>query len=117
MKSNACPRAVIMSKVQGHLCLTGRLLVAAWYCSVGVLGFTLNYQVKDIAKAAAGLERAMAESGFLKPQPCLCCTVGWAAPFLTRSSLLGSVIQSHAVALGPREASNRPRGGSQASVP
>jgi hypothetical protein len=34
----------------------------------------------------------MAESGFLNPLLCLCCTIGGAALFLKRSSPLGLVI-------------------------
>jgi hypothetical protein len=81
-----------MRKPQNYLWLAARLIFAAWYFGVGVLGFILNDRTKDIAQATTGLERAMAESGFLNPLLCLCCTVGGAALFLKRSSPLGLVI-------------------------
>ena len=81
-----------MRKLQNYLWLAARLIFAAWYFGVGVLGFILNDRTKDIAQATTGLERAMAESGFLNPLLCLCCTVGGAALFLKRSSPLGLVI-------------------------
>lgn len=81
-----------MRKVQEYIWLVARLIFAAWYFGVGVLGFITNNQAKDIAEAATGLERSMAESGFLNPLLCLCCTVGGAALFLRRTSPLGLAI-------------------------
>jgi len=81
-----------MRKVQKYLWLAARLIFASWYFGVGVLGFILNDRTKDIAHAATNLERTMAETGFLNPLLCLCCTVGGAALFLKRSSPLGLVV-------------------------
>jgi hypothetical protein len=81
-----------MRKLQGYLWLAARLIFATWFFGVGVLGFILNDQAKNIAKPTTGLERAMAESGSLNPLLCLCCTVGGAALFLKRSSPLGLVV-------------------------
>ena len=80
------------NKIQRYLWLAARLIFAAWYFGVGVLGFILNDQAKDIAKATTDLERVMAQSGFLNPLLCLCCTVGGAALFLRRTSPLGLVV-------------------------
>lgn len=81
-----------MRQVQRYLWLAARLIFAAWYFGTGVLGFVLNDRAKDIAQATTGLERAMAESGFMNPLLCLCCTVGGAALCFKRSSPLGLVV-------------------------
>jgi hypothetical protein len=81
-----------MHKIQRYLWTSARFVLAAWYFGVGVLGFILNDRAKDIAKATTDLERVMAQSGFLNPLLCLCCTVGGGALFLRRTSPLGLVL-------------------------
>jgi hypothetical protein len=81
-----------MRKLRRYPWLAARLIFASWYFGVGVLGFILNDQAKDVAKASTGLERAMAESGFLNPLLSLCCSLGGSALFLRRTSPLGLVI-------------------------
>jgi hypothetical protein len=79
-------------KIQRYLWLAARLIFAAYYFGVGVVGFILNNRAKDIAEATTDLERVMAQTGFLNPLLCLCCTVGGAALFFRRTSPLGLVV-------------------------
>ena len=81
-----------MRQIQAYVWLAARLIFAAWYFGVGILGFITNDRAKDIAQAATDLERTMAETGFLNPLLCLCCTVGGAALFWRRSIPLGLVV-------------------------
>jgi hypothetical protein len=82
----------MLKKMQRYSWLASRLIVAAWYFGVGVLGFIHNDQANDIAQATTDLERVMAQSGFLNPLLCLCCTFGGAALFFRRTSPLGLVV-------------------------
>jgi hypothetical protein len=81
-----------MPTLRRYLWLLARLVFAAWYFGVGVIGFISGNQAKDIATATTDLERVMAQTGFLDPLLCLCCTAGGAALFLRRSAPLGLVI-------------------------
>ena len=81
-----------MKTIERYAWLAARFVFAAWYFGVGVLGFITNNRSRDIAEAATTLERVMAETGFMNPLLCLCCTVGGGALFLRRSSPLGLVI-------------------------
>lgn len=81
-----------MGKVQRYFWLAARMIFAAWYFGVGVLGFIFDDRANDMAKATTDLERAMAASGFLNPLLCLCCTVGGAALLVQRTSPLGIVV-------------------------
>jgi hypothetical protein len=69
-----------------------RLIFALYYFGVGVIGFITNDAVKDAAKAATPLEKAMAESLFMNPLLCLACLVGGGTMLCRRSTPLGIVI-------------------------
>jgi hypothetical protein len=86
-------------KIPRYLWAAARLIFAAWYLGVGVVGFILNNQAKDIARATTDLERVMAQSGFLNPLLCLCCTLGGAALLFRRTSPLGLVVLAPLVAI------------------
>ena len=85
-------RDLTMHKAQRFAWVAARVIFAAWYFGVGVLGFFTNNQAKDIANATTDLERVMAQTGFLNPLLCLCCSVGGAALFLRPSAPLGLVV-------------------------
>jgi len=75
-----------------YLSLAVRLIFALWYFGVGIIGFVTNDAMKDAAKAATPLERAMAESLFMNPLLCLACLVGGGAMLFRRTTPLGIVI-------------------------
>jgi hypothetical protein len=78
--------------LQKYLYIAVRLIFALWYFGVGIIGFITNDAVKDAAKAATPLEKAMAESLFMNPLLCLACLVGGGAMLFRRTTPLGIVI-------------------------
>ena len=56
--------------IQKYLFVAVRLIFAFWYFGVGIIGLITNDAVKDAAKAATPLEKAMAESLFMNPLLC-----------------------------------------------
>jgi hypothetical protein len=69
-----------------------RIIFAAWYFGVGVIGFITNNPAKDAAQATTSLEKAMAQSLFMNPLLCLCCLAGGGALFFRRTAPQGIVI-------------------------
>jgi len=78
--------------LQKYLYIAVRLISALWYFGVGIIGFITNDAVKDAAKDATPLEKAMAESLFMNPLLCLACLVGGGAMLFRRTTPLGIVI-------------------------
>jgi hypothetical protein len=78
--------------IKKYLFIAGRLLFASWYFGVGVIGSITNDAVKDAAKAATPLEKAMAETLFMNPLLCLACLVGGGTMFFRRTTPLGITI-------------------------
>lgn len=78
--------------IQKYVFIAVRLIFAVWYFGVGVIGFATNDPVKDAAKAATPLEKAMAESLFMNPLLCLACLVGGGSMLFRRTTPLGIVI-------------------------
>jgi hypothetical protein len=69
-----------------------RLIFAAYYFGVGVVGSITNDAVKDAANASTSLEKAMAESLFMNPLLCLACLAGGGAMLFRRTAPVGIVI-------------------------
>ncbi len=78
--------------LQKSLSMAVRLIFALYYFGVGVIGLVTNDAVKDAAKAATPLEKAMAESLFMNPVLCIACLVGGAAMLFRRTTPLGIVV-------------------------
>ena len=75
--------------IKQYAATAGRLIFALWYFGVGVVGFALNDQAKDIAHAATAFEAALAQTGFMNPLLCLGCFLGGGALLFRRTAPLG----------------------------
>lgn len=75
--------------IKQYAATAGRVIFALWYFGVGVIGFALNDQAKDVAHAATAFEKALAQTGFMNLLLCLGCLLGGGALLFRRTAPLG----------------------------